>query len=222
MVHWACQTCQEYTIRSRFVAGGCFWRAVFLRTSLLWRVERLRSDNYLHQVVCRLNRCIWYAPCRMLPRNFPRGHFHAGGGGTVSNSVWLCVFFTLINVYLWSSDYKNVTSKSSIIVSRSYNTCSLTSHCIVGPSITVFGMPSKRRRMLLNTNHNYISGTSKCHNVHNDEDTLRKTSRTKYPVALSQNRHILFQGHSFLYHYWFVLNFMLYYLNEHRIWNVVV
>ncbi len=43
--------------------------------------------NYLHQVVCRLNQCIWHAPCRRLLRNFPRGHFHAGGGGTVSNSV---------------------------------------------------------------------------------------------------------------------------------------
>ena len=27
--------------------------------------------------------------------------------------------------------------------------------------------------MLLNTNYNSISGTSKCHNVHNEEDTLR-------------------------------------------------
>ena len=72
---------------------------------------------------------------------------------------------------------------------------------IVGPSITVFDMPRKRRRMLFNTNHNSISGTSKCHNVHNEEDTLRKTSPTKYPVALSQNRLISYQGHSFLYHY---------------------
>ena len=88
-----------------------------------------------------------------------------------------------------------------IFISRMYNTCSLTSHCIVGPSITVFGMRSKRRRVLFNTNHNSISGTSKCHNVHNEEDTLRETSRTKYPVALSQNRLISFQGHSLLYHY---------------------
>ena len=28
------------------------WQAAFLRTSLLWRVERLRSVNYLNQVVC--------------------------------------------------------------------------------------------------------------------------------------------------------------------------
>ena len=34
-----------------------------------------------------------------------------------------------------------------------------------------------------------------------EEDALRKTSRTKYPVALSQNRLISFQVHSFLYHY---------------------
>ena len=88
-----------YTIRSPFVAGGCFWRTVFLRTSLLWRVERPRSVNYLNQVVCPLNRCIWYAPCRMLLRNFPRGHFRAGSGGTVFNSILLCVFCTLINVY---------------------------------------------------------------------------------------------------------------------------
>ena len=33
-------------------------------------------------------------------------------------------------------------------ISRRYNTCSLTSHCIVGPSIAVFNMPSKRRRIL--------------------------------------------------------------------------
>ncbi len=64
--------------------------------------------NYLHQVVCRLNRCIWHAPCRRLLRNFPRGHFHAGGAGTVSNSEWLCVF--CMNVCLWSSEYKKVTS----------------------------------------------------------------------------------------------------------------
>ena len=76
--------------------------------------------------------------------------------------------------------------------------------------------------MLFNTNHNSISGTSKCHNVHNEEDTLRKTSRTKYPAALSQNRLISFQGHSFLYNYVFVLNFMQYYLNVHRICKVVV
>ena len=34
----------------------------------------------------------------------PRGHFHAGGGGTLSNYVWRCVFCMLINVYLWSSE----------------------------------------------------------------------------------------------------------------------
>ena len=28
--------------------------------------------NHLHQVVCHLNRCIWYAPCIRLLRNFPR------------------------------------------------------------------------------------------------------------------------------------------------------
>ena len=43
--------------------------------------------NYLNQVVCRLNRCICHTPCRRLLRNFSRGHSHAGGGGTVSNSV---------------------------------------------------------------------------------------------------------------------------------------
>ena len=43
--------------------------------------------NYLHQVVCRLNRYIWYATCGRLLRNFPSGHFHTGGGGTTSTSV---------------------------------------------------------------------------------------------------------------------------------------
>ena len=71
--------------------------------------------NCIHQVVFRLNRCIWYAPCRRLLRNFRRGHFYAGGGGTVSNSVWLCVFCMLTNVYLWSSEYKEVTSIIVII-----------------------------------------------------------------------------------------------------------
>ena len=49
----------------------------------------LSTRPIIHQVVvvCRLNRCIWYAPCIMLLRNVPRGHCHAGGGGTVSNSV---------------------------------------------------------------------------------------------------------------------------------------
>ena len=108
MVHWA------HVKNTPFVFG--WWRAVFRRTSLPWRVERIRSVNYLHPVVCRLNRCIWYAPCRMLLRNFPRGHFHTGGGGTVSNSLWICVLCMLSNVYLWSSEYKNVTYKSSIIV----------------------------------------------------------------------------------------------------------
>ena len=141
------------------MAGGWFWRAVFRRTSLPWRVERLRSCQLPGPTSgCRLNRCIWYAPCRWLLRNFPRGHFHAGGGGTVSNSVWLCVFCMLIKVYLWSSEYKKVTSKSSKIdiISRIYNTCWLTSHCVVCPPITVFSMHSKRRRILLNTNNNCI------------------------------------------------------------------
>ena len=48
--------------------------------------DSVLSTTYI-MVVCRLNQCIWYAPCRMLLRNFPRRYFHAGGGGTVSNSV---------------------------------------------------------------------------------------------------------------------------------------
>ena len=32
--------------------------------------------------------------------------------------------------------------------------------------------------------------------VHNEEDALRKSSRTKYPVALSQNRLLSFLDHS--------------------------
>ena len=44
-------------------------------------------DNYLHQVVGRLNRYIWYATCGRLLRNFPSGHFHTGSGGTTSTSV---------------------------------------------------------------------------------------------------------------------------------------
>ena len=143
------------------MAGYWFWRAVFRLTSLPWRVERLHSVNYLHQVVvvCRLHRCIWYAPCIMLLRHFQWGHFHTGGGGTLSNFVWRCVCCMLSNVYLWSSEYKKITSKYSIIlyiynVSRNYNTRWLTSYCIVCPSITVFSMPINRRRMYVNTNHN--------------------------------------------------------------------
>ena len=72
---------------SKSVRGRSLLLMGCVRRSLPWRVERPRSVNYLHQVVCRLNRCTWYAPCIMLLRNFPRGHSHAGGGGTVSNSV---------------------------------------------------------------------------------------------------------------------------------------
>ena len=33
----------------------------FVGQRLPWQVERIRYINYLHQVVRRLNRCIWYA-----------------------------------------------------------------------------------------------------------------------------------------------------------------
>ena len=66
-----------------------------------------------------------------------------------------------------------------------------------------------------------ISRISQYHNVQNGEDTLFKTCRTKYAVAVCWNRLLFVKEHSFRYHYLIVLNFMLYYKNEHRSWNVV-
>ena len=89
----------------------------------------------------------------------------------------------------------------------------------------ILSMPSKRRRMLFNKkihNSNEHSGTTKYQYVHNEAYALRKTSRTKYTVALSQNRLLQFQDNSFRYHYLIVWNFKLYYLNEQSIWKVVV
>ena len=59
------------------------------------------------------------------------------------------------------------------------------------------------------------------HNVHNGEDTLFITCRTKYAVAVCRNRLLFVKEHSLRYHYLMVMNFMLYYINEHRSWNVV-
>ena len=64
-----------------------------------------------------------------------------------------------------------------------------------------------------------ISRISQYHNVHNGEDTLFKTYRTKY--AMCRNRLLFVKEHSFRYHYLIVLHFMLYYINDHRGWNVV-
>ena len=66
-----------------------------------------------------------------------------------------------------------------------------------------------------------ISRISQYHNVQNGEDTLFKTCRTKYAFAECWNRLLFVKEHSFRYHYLIVLNFMLYYINEHRSWNVV-
>ena len=66
-----------------------------------------------------------------------------------------------------------------------------------------------------------ISRISQYHNVQNGEDTLFKTCRTKYAVAVCRNRLLFVKEHSFRYHYLIVLNFMLYHINEHRSWNVV-
>ena len=66
-----------------------------------------------------------------------------------------------------------------------------------------------------------ISRISQYHNVQNGEDTLFKTYRTKYAVAVCRNRLLFVKEHSFRYHYLIVLNFMLYYINEHHSWNVV-
>ena len=62
-----------------------------------------------------------------------------------------------------------------------------------------------------------ISRISQYHNVQNGEGTLFKTCRTKYDVAVCWNRLIFVKEHLFRYHYLIVLNFMLYYINEHRI-----
>ena len=66
-----------------------------------------------------------------------------------------------------------------------------------------------------------ISRISQYHNVQNGEDTLFKTCRTKYAVAVCRNRLLFVNEHSFRYHYLIVLNFMMYYINEHPSWNVV-
>ena len=63
-----------------------------------------------------------------------------------------------------------------------------------------------------------ISRIFQYHNVQNGEDTLFKT---KYAVAVCRNRLLFVKEHSFRYHYLIVLNFMLYYINEHHSWNVV-
>ena len=56
-----------------------------------------------------------------------------------------------------------------------------------------------------------ISRISQYHNVQNGEDTLFKTCRTKYAVAVCRNRLIFVKEDLFRYHYLIVLNFMLYY-----------
>ena len=66
-----------------------------------------------------------------------------------------------------------------------------------------------------------ISRISQYHNVQNGEDTLFKTCRTKYAVAVCRNRLLFVKEHLFQYHYLIVLNFMLYYINEHHSWNVL-
>ena len=49
----------------------------------------------------------------------------------------------------------------------------------------------------------------------------RTMLRTKYAVAVCRNRLLFVKEHSFRYHYLIVLHFMLYYINEHRSWDVV-
>ena len=66
-----------------------------------------------------------------------------------------------------------------------------------------------------------IGRTFQYRNVQNGEDTLFITCRTKYADAVCRNRLLFVKEHSFPYHYLMVMNFMLYYINEHRSWNVV-
>ena len=51
--------------------------------------------------------------------------------------------------------------------------------------------------------------------------TVSFTCRTKYAVAVCRNRLLFGKEHLFRYHYLIVLNFMLYYINEHHSCNVV-
>ena len=66
-----------------------------------------------------------------------------------------------------------------------------------------------------------ISRISQYHNVQNGEDTLFKSGRTKFAVAVCRNRLLFVKEHSFRYNYLIVLNFMLYCINEHHSWNMV-
>ena len=102
---------------------------------------------------------------------------------------------------------------------RSVTWCDM-SACL---SITLFRLSSIRRRVLKIqiTTAMQISRISQYHNVQNGEDTLFKTCRTNYAVAVCRNRLLFVKEHSFRYHYLIVLNFMLYYINEHHSWNVV-
>ena len=65
-----------------------------------------------------------------------------------------------------------------------------------------------------------ISRISQYHNVQNGEDTLFITC-TKYAVAVCRNRLIFVKEHSFRYHYLIMNFYAVYYINEHRSWNVV-
>ena len=59
-------------------------RAVFRRTTLPCPVEWRRSGQ-LPASGCMSSKPMHLVRSRRLLRNFPRGHFHVGGGGTVSN-----------------------------------------------------------------------------------------------------------------------------------------
>ena len=97
---------------------------------------------------------------------------------------------------------------NSYNISLSYNTCWLTSHCVVVHILQSLVCIASVEYCYSTQITTAFSGTTKYHYLRNEEDALRKTSCTKYPIALSQNRLLSFQDHSFLYHHWIVLNYI--------------
>ena len=106
-------------------------------------------------------------------------------------------------VYLFSSEYKKVTSIIVII----YHVVIIGLH-VDKVHIVFFVHLLQCLICLASVEECYstqittaLSGTTKYHNVHNEEDALRKTSRTNYALALSQNRLLSFLDHSFRFYH---------------------